>query len=197
MNYHQKLFDDVYKFCQNHFLAKEEYNQKGKFNLVSKHYVRLFLSHQIISKEMNSFKNIFDLQIFLKNLIEFFTNNQSKLSRNDLGWLFIYNWQEITPSLLYDFCKITNIYIGDIQTHIFPEIRKKIQILLNQSEFDLSGCVLEIYRLHILLKYCNINTSGYLEDWFKINQPWEGEECLQNPIAQKNIRLLLKNIKKN
>lgn len=194
---YQKIFNETFCSCQKFYQQEVGHTQRGKFNLKPKHYVLRFLTHQEISECINKINNPLELQKFLSELNNFFINNGYNPARSDYSYLFLHNWENINSIVLKEFCIITKISPDDIQLHIFPEIRKKVQIILNLNEFPITNCLTEIYKLHILLNYCKIKTSSYLEKWFKINQPWEGEEALQNPIAQKNLRILLKNLNKS
>ncbi len=193
--FHQK-FTLNYEICKNNFHEKSRHYPNSNFGFNFKHHINYFLSQDIISEEIKQIKTSEELHIFTETLVGFFTQKGAKFTRLDFSRLVITNWQNVDISLLKELLIISNIPPSNIQMHIFPEIRKKVQCYLNQSKFPQMECLYEIRRLHIFLQYCGIKTGSYLEDWFKINHPWEGEESLQNQTAQKNIKILIKSIKK-
>ncbi|HPN67385.1 MAG TPA: hypothetical protein PLZ62_01885 [bacterium] len=165
----------------------------ANFNFVKRRYVNIFLSDQRLEKIFRQCSSQIELNLLLEDIVNFITSSTNRrFTTANYQDLIKINFNFIKTNLLSRFCLSCHCQPTTILLHILPAIRQKIEIILCHPNFSISKVADDLLRLQIVLQIINYNFPTYLNHWFKIDHPWEAQENLQNSIAQKNIRKIIK-----
>lgn len=171
---------------------------RKKLTISSSQLRDVFYNDEDIKFYFREAENANELLTMVEFTINFYLKqkNKTKFSFHDRKDFFIYHaLDSVQPVFLKEFCQYLEPRPQDILIHLVPIIRQRIVKKLNQIDFNLRELRSEIRQLNILLNYINQDLIEYLTIWLKNKLSWECDDDLQNPIAKRNIKRLLKSLK--
>jgi hypothetical protein len=187
--------EQAYRDCMfgNYFTSDPQ--KRGKFSFKYLRYVNVFLSDkqiEILFKNCRTVDEIHQVVTSIKTFVD------SKLVRQftaeNFQDLIKIHYNSVNTELLHEFCQICQCRPQTILIHLIPAIRRTVELKIIHHDFVFEKVIDDFQKLNILLNFVKLSFNEYLSSWFKIQQPWEAQDNLHTTVAQKNIRIIYKNL---